>query len=270
VANAIYDHYRPGSLDDDSPRNLVGSILSIADKLDSVVAAFSIGFLPTGSKDPLALRRQTIGLIKVILDQGLSISIKRLAQKSFALLRKLSSRSLEETSRDFEAFFRERLRFVLREKGYRFDEINASIETGGDDPLDCLERLKAIAGMRGSEDFNSLATSFKRIKNIITKAGISLTGSFPVNPDLFQQEEEKFLYSSVEKIRPKILRLRRRHQYLRVFQLMAALRPQVDLFFDKVLVMAEDPDLQRNRLGIIGSLLQVFLGVADISEIVVN
>jgi glycyl-tRNA synthetase beta chain len=270
VANAIYDHYRPGSLDDDSPRNLVGSILSIADKLDSVVAAFSIGFLPTGSKDPLALRRQTIGLIKVILDQGLSISIKRLAQKSFALLRKLSSRSLEETSRDFEAFFRERLRFVLREKGYRFDEINAIIETGGDDPLDCLERLKAIAGMRGSEDFNSLATSFKRIKNIITKAGISLTGSFPVNPDLFQQEEEKFLYSSVEKIRPKILRLRRRHQYLRVFQLMAALRPQVDLFFDKVLVMAEDPDLQRNRLGIIGSLLQVFLGVADISEIVVN
>jgi glycyl-tRNA synthetase beta chain len=124
--------------------------------------------------------------------------------------------------------------------------------------------------MRGSEDFNSLATSFKRIKNIITKAGISLTGSFPVNPDIFQHEEEISLYSAVEEIRPKVLKLSKRRQYSKVFELMARLRPEVDLFFDKVLVMAEDPDLQRNRLGIIGSLLQIFLGVADISEIVVE
>jgi len=127
-----------------------------------------------------------------------------------------------------------------------------------------------MAAMRGSEGFIALAGSFKRIKNIIVKAGIALNEPFVVNAGLFQQEEEALLYGAVEKIRSRLARYQRAHQYTEVFQLMAGLRPQVDLFFDKVLVMAPEPDLQRNRVGIIGLLLQMFLGVADISEIVVN
>ncbi len=270
VAEAIYDHYGPSGTEDASPRNLVGAILSIADKLDSVLAAFSIGMVPTGSRDPFGLRRQTIGIAKILLDKGLSISMRKLIHKCFKLLRRFSSRSFEETYHDYEAFFKERIKFIFREQGYRYDEINAIVAGGADNPVDCWERLKAISLMRGSEDFISLAISFKRIKNILVKAGASLTDPSPVTPSLFQQEEERTLYLTVEKIRPRILKLARSRKYSRVFDLMASLRPQVDQFFDKVLVMAEDQTLQRNRLGIIGSLLQIFLAVADISEIVVG
>lgn len=270
VAEAIYDHYAPIGLEDASPRNMAGAILSISDKLDSVVAAFSIGNVPTGSRDPLGLRKQTIGIAKILLDKGLSISMRKLVHRSFKLLGRFTRRSFEETYFDYESFFKERLKYIFREQGYRYDEINAIVAGGVDNPVDCWERLKAISLMRASEDFASLATSFKRIKNILVKAGASLTDPSPVTPSLFQQEEERTLYLTVDKIRPKIWKLARSGQYSRVFDLMAGLRPQVDQFFEKVLVMAEDPILQKNRLGIIGSLLQIFLAVADISEIVVG
>jgi glycyl-tRNA synthetase beta chain len=270
VAEAIYDHYGPSSMEASSPRNLVGAVLSVADKLDSVLAAFSVGVVPTGSRDPLALRRQTLGIAKVLLDKDLSVSMRNLVHKSCSLLRRFSSRSFDETYRDFEAFFQERIRYIFREQGYRYDEINAVVATGVNNPVDCWDRLKAIPQMRGSEDFLSLAVSFKRIKNILIKAGVSLDEPARVDPGLIQQDEEKTLYTAVEKIRPKIMKFSRSRQYSTVFNLMASFRPLVDKFFDKVLVMTEDETLQRNRLGIIGSLLQIFLAVADISEMVVG
>ncbi len=270
VAQAIYDHYRPNSMEDESPRTIQGGILSIADKLDSVIAAFSIGIVPSGSKDLLALRRQTMGIVKILLELGLSVSIRKAAHRAFLSLKKWSERPFDETYADFEAFFKERLKFIFREQGFQYDEINAIVEVGSENPVECLQRLKAMAAMRGSEDFIALAGSFKRIKNIIVKAGIALNDPFVVNAGLFQQEEEALLYGAVEKIRSRMARYQRAHQYTEVFQSMAGLRPQVDRFFDKVLVMAPEPDLQRNRVGIIGLLLQMFLEVADISEIVVN
>jgi glycyl-tRNA synthetase beta chain len=272
VADAIYDHYRPMTVEDESPRNSVGAILSFSDKLDSVVAAFSIGLLPTGSRDPLALRRQTLGLIKVLLDHKLSLSLRKVASKAYANLKRkrLAEQSFEQTLAEFERFCKDRLKFIFRELGYRYDEINAVVDIDCDNPLDCLERVSALSAMRSSPDFYSLAVSFKRIKNIILKAGIDIGGPFSVDPDKFQLDEERELHAKIQSLSPVVNRARKHRAYRRIFELMAALRPQVDCFFDKVLVMAEDTALQANRLGLLGTLLAIFRNTADISEIVVS
>ncbi len=270
VAIAIYDHYRPLALEEATPRTLEGALLSIADKLDSVIGAFSIGLVPTGSKDPLAIRRQTLGIIKVLLDQKLSISIRKICNKAFSRLKKYSARGFEETYEDFGAFMRERMRHVFKEQGYRYDEINAVIEINGDNPLLCHDILKAISAMRNSDDFHSVSRSFKRIKNIILKAGIKTDEDFIVVPELFEAEEERNLYRLVKSIGARVKRARASGNYLEAFSMIATLRPQVDSFFEKVLVMSESPKVQKNRLSLLGSLAQVFLSLADVSEIVMS
>ena len=270
VATAIYDHYKPAAAEDSSPRSLEGAILSISDKLDSVMAAFSINQVPTGSKDPLALRRQTLAVIKVLLDHRISLSLSRLATKAYSNLKRLPHRSFEESYPEFRDFVKDRLKFVFKEQGYRYDEINAIVEADSDNPLECLERLRAIAAMRNSQDFYSLSTGFKRIKNILTKAGLDSNNTFSVNPELFEAEEERNLFRKIESVKPAIRRLRKTHQYQTAFELLASLRPQVDLFFDQVLVMAKDKALQKNRLALLGDLLMVFTDLADISEIAVS
>lgn len=272
IADAIYDHYRPMTVEDESPRNTVGAILSLSDKLDSVLAAFSIGLVPTGSRDPLALRRQTLGLIKVLLDHKLSLSLRKVASKAYANLnrKRLAEQSFEQTLAEFERFCKDRLKFIFRELGYRYDEVNAVVDIDCDNPLDCLERVSALSAMRSSPDFYSLAVSFKRIKNIILKAGIDIGGPFSVDPERFQLDEERELHAKIQSLLPEISRARKHRAYQRIFELMAALRPQVDCFFDKVLVMADDAALQANRLGLLGTLLAIFRNTADISEIVVS
>jgi glycyl-tRNA synthetase beta chain len=270
VSEAIYDHYRPVSLEDQAPRSIVGAILSIADKVDSIVGAFSIGQIPTGSGDPFAIRRQTQGVIKVILEHSLGISLKKMAKASYGNYRKTAEFPWEETWRQLEAFIKERLKYVFKEKGFSYDEINAVVEAGMDDPHDCHQRLQALAKMRGSNDFHSLAISFKRMKNIIIKAGLTSDSDFSIAPELFQEVEEKRLYTAIAKVAPKILHLRKKSEYKVIFELMASMRSDVDLFFDRVLVMAEDPRIQKNRLSLLGFLWKLFLGVVDFSEMVVS
>ncbi len=268
VANAIYEHYRPTTLEDQSPQSMGGALLSIADKLDSVVGSFSIGLVPTGSKDPLALRRQTMGIIKVLLDKELSMSFRKLFLKAFSLYRRKVTRSVSESLQDFEDFLKERLRYILKEEGFRYDEVNSVVDISFDNPLDCLNRLRAIAAMRGSADFASVSQSFKRIKNILMKAGLEIRGEGNVNTSLFNCDEERELEAAIRRITPRVRRASRRGDYQVAFESMASLRPQIDRFFDKVLVMAEDPAVRQNRLVLLRGLLQVFLELADVSEIV--
>ena len=269
VADAIYEHYRPQTLDDASPETLGGAILSVADKLDSVVGAFAIGQVPTGSKDPLALRRQTLGLIKVLLDKKISISLEKIFVRSFALFKKKATRSQAETWQDVAAFVKDRLRFIFKEQGFRYDEINSVVEICFDNPYDCLERLRAIASIRGSADFEAVAQGFKRIKNILLKPGLEIAVELqPIDVALFESEEERRLWAAVQTIQPKVRKAARARNYARAFELMASLRPTIDLFFDKVLVMAEDSMVRANRLNLLRGLLQTFLTIADVSEIV--
>ncbi len=267
VAEAVYDHYLPTTSEDQVPRELIGSIVSIADKLDTLTGAFCMGLIPTGSRDPLALRRQALGLIRILLVKELGFSLERTLRKgAYAGLKKFADRSLEQTLHALENFLKDRLRFIFKEQGFRYDEINAVVEVCWDNPLECRKRLDAIARMRESSDFQSLANSFKRIKNILLKAAVDPRTESAIDPTLFQASEEKSLHRAVVLMNPRISSALRAGRHEAALGLMASLRPSVDLFFDKVLVMDENQTLRRNRLALLVLLLQTFLEVADISE----
>jgi glycyl-tRNA synthetase beta chain len=136
--------------------------------------------------------------------------------------------------------------------------------------LECLEKISAISAMRDSEDFYAVSLSFKRIKNIVLKAGLSMDSPFRVDSALFETEEERALEQIVDRIKPKVKRAAAKGEYRKAFELMGSMRPAIELFFDKVLVMAENPEVQRNRLSLLGSLLGVFYRLADVSEVVLN
>ena len=217
----------------------------------------------------MALRRQTLGLNKVLLDKQKYQSLEKIFLRSIALFRRKATRTPEETWQDVATFVKDRLRFIFREQGFRYDEINSVVEICFDNPYDCLERLSAIAAIRSGADFEAVAQGFKRIKNILSKPGLEIsTVSLPIDSALFESDEERSLAAAVQAIQPKVRRAVATRTYARAFELMASLRPAIDLFFDKVLVMAEDPKVRANRLNLLRSLLQTFLKIADVSEIV--
>jgi len=270
VAEAIHDHYLPVSFEDELPRSMIGSIISLADKLDTLVGAFCLGLVPTGSRDPLGLRRQAIGVIRILLANQLTFSFKKGLQSAYQGLKKVSVRSLEEIQIDAAIFLKDRLRFIFKGQGFSYDEVNSILEICWDNPLECNLRLEAISSRRRSSDFQSLATSFKRIKNILLKSGVCLRDKNLVDTGLFEIAEERNLYRAVTSLTPKLSKSLKAGHHEVALELMASMKPSIDAFFDSVLVMADDEALRRNRLTLLALLLQTFLQVADISEIVRN
>ena len=268
VSEAIYDHYLPVGAEDPVPRGLGGAIVALADKLDTLAGAFCLGLIPTGSRDPLGLRRQALGVIRILLAKELDLSCERMLRKAYQGVRRFADRSREETSRSFRDFLKDRLRFLFREQGFRYDEINAVVEVCWDNPVESRKRLGAIAGMRESSDFRSLATSFKRIKNILLKAEVDPQAACTIDPALFATPEEGLLHGQVVSLDRGISKAIRAGRHEAALGMMASLRPAVDCFFDKVLVMDKDPTVRRNRLALLAFLLQTFLKVADVSEMV--
>ncbi|MCL5745018.1 MAG: glycine--tRNA ligase subunit beta, partial [Acidobacteria bacterium] len=155
VWQAIYDHYKPVSMEDSIPRNLAGRLVSVADKLDTLRGCFRVGLIPTGSRDPFALRRAAQGIVKVLVEAGLRLPLRKLL----------------EGDRQLEEFVLDRVRFYFKDiRGYRYDEVNAVLASGWDDLVDAEERLSAIQAVRPTENFEPLAASFKRIRNILRQA----------------------------------------------------------------------------------------------------
>ena len=268
VSEAIYDHYLPVAAEDPVPRGLAGAIVAMADKLDTLAGAFCLGLVPTGSRDPLGLRRQAMGLIRILLAKELDLSCEGLLGKAYEGVQGFADQSLEQTSLTFRNFLKDRMRFLFREQGFRHDEINAVLEVCWDNAVESRKRLGAIAGMRDSSDFQSLATSFKRIKNILLKAGIDPRTACAIDPARFATPEENLLHGRVVTVDRQITGALREGRHQEALGLMASLRPEVDAFFDRVLVMDEDAGVRGNRLALLALLLQTFLRVADVSEMV--
>lgn len=247
VGMAIYDHYKPTSMEDSIPRTLDGQILSIADKFDTLRECFRIGLIPTGSKDPFALRRAAQGIVKILFEA-------RLPLNPFQPARDLA---------ELEAFLRERIQFYLREvRGYAYDEVNAAMALPVTTLADLLDRVEAIHRVRPTPDFEPLAASFKRIKNILKQANVEHTG--PVNPEMFAAGPERELYNAFQAVATDIVG----KTYAETLGRISQLRPKVDLFFDKILVNDPDEAIRMNRLALLGSLLTEFSSIADFSEIV--
>jgi glycyl-tRNA synthetase beta chain len=270
VADAVYDHYRPVGLDDPIPRNLTGCAVALADKLDSVVGCFAVGVVPTGSSDPYALRRAALGIVKIILDKKLPVSLSlAIGAASKALLTHKPKRGVtpaQETQ--ILDFLLDRAKFVFREReGFGYDEVSAVFRAGADDLVDAQKRLVALKAIRKSKNFEPLAVSFKRIRKILEKANLPAGEVRHVNPELFETAAERELYSAVREAASKVQLQKRAGKYQEALEVIAGLRKSVDQFFDGVMVMAENEAVRSNRLTLLAELLREFTTVADFSEI---
>jgi glycyl-tRNA synthetase beta chain len=275
VADAIYDQYKPSSVEDSVPRTLEGAVVSIADKADSIAGMFALGLVPSGSKDPFALRRQANGIVKTIVEHKLAANLEQImiaaragynaseAEKKFTL----KGDAYAEAVR---SFFRERLEFCLRDVlGLAYDVVNATLAAGADDVVDAVARAQAVAKVRPSTDFESISVAFKRMKNILRQAGETKKKiAAPFNPASLTDREEKALAATVPQVARNVKELSSARQYEPALHEISRLRPVIDAFFDKIMVMVEDEELRSHRLGLLQTLVNEFSSIADFSEIV--
>jgi glycyl-tRNA synthetase beta chain len=271
IASAIYDHYKPLGLEDSIPRNLTGCIVALADKLDTLVACFAVGIVPTGSSDAFALRRAALGVVKIILERKLPLSLSAAIAAAAKGLRERPPRvdASAQVEKQVLEFLLERAKYILRERhGFAYDEINAAFAAGADDLLDAAERVAAVKAIRPTRNFEPLAASFKRIRNILEKsAGKGDKGQTGVNPELLSEAAELQLYTAARRIGDEAGQRRKERKYRVALEKISELRPAVDFFFDKVLVMAEDEKIRKNRIALLGGLLREFSTIADFSEL---
>jgi glycyl-tRNA synthetase beta chain len=260
-AQAIYWQYSPAAIEEPIPPTVEGQILGIADRFQTIEAMFGIGLEPTGSKDPFGLRRAANGIVKILADSTLPLTLSDLFQ---------------EKSQKLVAFFRERVEFYLRDvRGFAYDVVNAVMAAGFDDVRDAIARAEALTAVRGSEDFIAISAAFKRMKNILRQASEKNLWKLGI-PDhlvkttLLVEPAEGAVHSEAAQLAAEVENLRAQHQYGRALEQIARLRPHVDLFFDKVMVMVDDSDLRSNRLALIAGVVSNFSSIADFSEIVTS
>jgi glycyl-tRNA synthetase beta chain len=274
IGDAVYDQYKPESMDDSVPRSVEGAVLAIADKADSIAGMFALGLQPTGSKDPFALRRAANGIVKIIAEHKLPLPVGKLfsdaraeyagseAERRFA-----KGINVDEAIANF---MRERLEFYLRDaRGFAYDVVNAVLAAGSDDIVDAIARAEAVSEVRGSEDFASISVAFKRIKNILRQARESNKAvAAQLDESALKEDPEKRLAREIPAIAAQVRELREQGNYGLALVQISGLRQPVDAFFDKVMVMVDDETVRANRLALLRDLLSEFSTIADFSEIV--
>jgi glycyl-tRNA synthetase beta chain len=274
IADAIYDHYKPESTDDDVPRSMEGAVLSLGDKADTIAGMFALGLVPSGSKDPFALRRQANAIVKVIAEKKLPLRINELMRDARSGYQKSNAEQKfvddSKYSESIALFFRERLEFYLRDVcGYPYDVVKAVLAADAEDVVDLLARAEAVKQVLHLPEFQAIGAACKRMRNILRQAdekGIApaaeaeaLSGS---------ADEEKDLIAYLTKEGAKVEEYRRKRDYLEALRLLSSAREPVDRFFDKVMVMVDDTHVRANRLALLQTLLKEFSTIADFSEIV--
>ena len=275
ISRAIYDHYKPESMEDSSPATAEGAILSIADKADSIAGMFALGLIPSGSKDPFALRRQANGIVKTIAEHKLPLRLSeimadaRTRYKGSEAEKKFSNAAYAESIR---SFFRERLEFYLKdahEPRYAYDVVSAVLAVDSDDVVNAAARAEAVRKVRPSADFESISMAFKRMKNILRQAAEKTNViAMRVDSASLQEESEKELAAMIPPTVAMVEKLRATRDYEGALLQIAKLRPAIDKFFDKVMVMVEDGNLRANRLALLQTLVKEFSTIAEFSEIV--
>ncbi|HEY8716193.1 MAG TPA: glycine--tRNA ligase subunit beta, partial [Candidatus Acidoferrum sp.] len=270
VSDAIYDHYRPVGLTDPVPRNVTGCAVALADKLDSIAGCFTVGVVPTGSSDPYALRRAALGIVKIILEKKLPVSLSlavNAAAKALLVNKPKKGMSTEQETQVLE-FILERAKFILRDRdGFAYDEVNAVFRAGADDLVDAHKRLVALKSIRKSKKFEPLAVSFKRVRKILEKADLGKQDGHHVQVELFDHDAERELYAAMRKAAVGVQDAKRAGKYQEALEIIAGMRKSVDHFFEEVMVMVEDDRIRANRLAMLSQLLKEFTTVADFSEI---
>ena len=274
IADAIYDQYKPESTEDNVPRSIEGAVLSIGDKADTIAGMFALGLVPSGSKDPFALRRQANAIVKVIDKYKLPLRLNGVmrdaragyqgsgAEKKFVDAAKFAD--------SMRTFFRERLEFYLKDvRGYAYDVVKAALAADSDDVVDALARAEAVKQVLHMPEFLAIGAACKRMRNILRQAEekrIAPAATFEYLPE--SADEEKNLAAFIDRNGARVEEHRKKREYGDALMLLSAAREPVDAFFDKVMVMVEDEKLRANRLALLRNLLKEFSTIADFSEIV--
>jgi glycyl-tRNA synthetase beta chain len=265
VADAIEDHYKPIGASAEMPRSDVGALVAVADRLHQLAGIMGVGEKATSAADPFGLRRAAIGLVRVLLDRGWHVPLQRAIATAIDAIpgerRTLPRDALEKQVREF---VRGRVKALWAEERDG-DLVDAVLAAGDDDLVDARRRLDALAEIKSRPDFVPLAVAFKRVANIQEKAGGA--GAASVDRALLRDEAEKQLLSEVERVESEAAVMRERRNYPAVLRNVATLEPAVARFFDDVLVMAEEPALRANRLGLMKRVASLFADLADFRKI---
>lgn len=262
VAIAISEHYQPRFAGDDLPATRTGTIVALADKLETLVGIWGIGLAPTGDKDPFALRRHALGVLRMLVEQRLPLSLAHLltqAASQFA-----GNAQFNDPVTDVQVFIYERLRGLLRDRGYAQDAVEAVVSQSPDRLDDILERLEAVKAFAELPEAASLAAANKRITNILKKNEVT---QIEIQPKLLTEPAEQKLYGAMTDTRQAVDQAFAKSDFSSTLKALAALRDDVDAFFNDVMVMAEDPALRNNRLALLQSLHAMMNRVADISRL---
>lgn len=263
VAQAIYEHYLPIRAGGPIPERIEGALLSIADKMDTITGCFGVGLLPTGTADPFALRRQTLGVIRIVLEKPLKLSLLELIDQALQQLASKMTEPREAVKQGVMDFFYGRLSHMLvNQEEYTPDVVDAALSVGIDDLVRAVARVKALAAFRSRADFESVAGAFKRVANIIKEPE-----KLSVKPDLFQGAVEQSLYTAVSDAEKVVSNHLDRADYAAALEAVAQLRGFIDGFFDSVLVMDKDEAIRRNRLALLTKIHELFSRLADFRKI---
>lgn len=263
IPAALDEMYMPRFAGDELPATITGQALALAERIDTLVGIFGIGQLPTGSKDPFALRRAALGVVRILIERDLDLDLQQLCQSATTALGERLTAT--DTTQQVFAFIMERLRAYYQDQGIAHDTFDAVAELQPGRPLDFHQRIEAVTEFRKLAEAESLAAANKRISNILKKAD----GNIPpqVDHSLLQEPQEQLLASKITEMTDKTSPLFQQRAYTEALKSLAALRDPVDEFFDHVMVMADDEALKMNRLALLNQLRNLFLHIADLSRL---
>lgn len=271
VSIAIRSHYYPVSVNSPLPENLVGCIVSISDKLDTIIGYFGIGNIPSGSQDPFALRRQATGIIRILLEKGINLSLERTVKHVISLYTNQKANiNIEGLADNVLDFLKSRISSILSENGFTYDVIDSVLSIDSIDPLNIMKRANALKEFKNRNDFNRIYPALNRVIRILPdKRLIRGDKKFEVKEKLFQDQVEQNLYSSILSIEKDVMLSAEQGSYDIILNKLSTLCDSIDAFFDKVMVMAEQDDLRNNRLSLLYRLANMLFLVADFSKLIV-
>ncbi|HGJ67351.1 TPA: glycine--tRNA ligase subunit beta [bacterium] len=268
VANAIRSHYLPTSPAGNLPENIAGCIVSIADKIDTITGYFAIGNIPSGSQDPFALRRQATGIVKIILENGFSLILDNIIEKSISLYEK--SGKIKEFDKNLKedvcGFLKGRVSTILSDRGFTYDLIDSVLAVGSVDVVAISKRANAILNFRKHPDFDRAYPAFNRVFRILPDENIEAN----INPKLFQDDSENALYNAITGVEDDIKEALKNADYNKMLDKLISLCDSIDVFFERVMVMAEETNIRENRLALLDRIASMLYLLADFSKLVVQ
>lgn len=263
VADAVEQHYRPVHSGGWLPENDTARILALADKMDTICGCFSVGLIPTGGADPYALRRQGIGILQIMLNSSFACSLNDMVTDSVKMFVDSESKQAEVAGKVLE-FLRQRMVNMLTDRGFSKESVNSALQVSFDNIPDAADRVKALDRLRKQPDFEPVSVAFKRVENILKKAGAMRDVS--VDPSAFADSSEKALFEACSDSKTQIDGFTANGDYESALRKIAELRPVVDRFFDDVMVMHEDENLKRNRIALLVRVSSLFRNIADFTR----